>query len=153
MATRYYRALIVQDLDDGPDAGYGVVFPDFPGCTSAGETPMDAAQQGAEALGGHVALMLEDKVGLPAPSEIGAALPEWLEGSGCIVGEALVPVELPGKAVRANITVDEALLRKIDQAARAVGTTRSGFLAEAARAWLRGNAPETKAGGFSRKGL
>jgi metal-responsive CopG/Arc/MetJ family transcriptional regulator len=54
-----------------------------------------------------------------------------------VIGEVLVPVDLPGRAVRANITVDEALLRKIDQAAQASGSTRSGFLAEAARARLR----------------
>lgn len=137
MATHYYRALLVQDSDDGPDAGYGVVFPDFPGCVSAGDTPMDAAQRAAEALAGHVALMLDDKLELPAPSGIGAALPDWLDGSGRVAGEVLVPVELPGRAVRANITVDEALLHKIDRAAQAAGSTRSGFLAEAARAWLR----------------
>jgi metal-responsive CopG/Arc/MetJ family transcriptional regulator len=39
--------------------------------------------------------------------------------------------------VRANITVDEALLRQIDHTAQTAGSTRSGFLAEAARAWLR----------------
>jgi predicted RNase H-like HicB family nuclease len=137
MALHYYRALLVQDADDDPNAGYGVVFPDFPGCTSAGTMPLDAAQQAAEALGGHVALMLEDGQALPEPSEIGAALPDWLEGDGRVIGEVLVPVDLPGRAVRANITVDEALLRKIDQTAQTSGTTRSGFLAEAARAWLR----------------
>jgi predicted RNase H-like HicB family nuclease/predicted transcriptional regulator len=142
MALHYYRALLVQDADDGPDAGYGVVFPDFPGATSVGVTPLDAAQQAAEALSGHVALMLEDGQALPDPSEIGAALPDWLEGDGRVVGEVLVPVDLPGRTVRANITVDEALLRKIDQTAQASGTTRSGLLAEAARGWLRANRRE-----------
>lgn len=76
MALHYYRALLVQDTNDGPDAGYGVVFPDFPGCVSAGSTPLDAAQRAAEALSGHVAIMLDDGRALPDPSEIGAALPD-----------------------------------------------------------------------------
>jgi predicted RNase H-like HicB family nuclease len=142
VALHYYRALLVQNADDGPDAGYGVVFPDLPGCTSAGDTPMEAAQQAAEALSGHIALMLEEKQDLPEPSEIGAPLPDWLEGDGKAVGEVLVPVDLPGRIVRANITVDEALLRKIDNAANLSGTTRSGFLADVARAWFRYNQSE-----------
>ncbi len=134
----YYRALLVQDEADGPDAGYGVVFPDFPGCFSAGHTPMQAAQLAARALSSHVALMREDKQELPTPSELWSALPDWLEPGG-VRSEILVPVEPPSRAraVRANITVDELLLRRIDRAADAAGDTRSGFLAEAARAWFR----------------
>ncbi len=141
MVLHFYRALLVQDADEEPEAGYGVVFPDLPGCTSAGDTPLQAAQQAVEALSGHVTLLLEDRQPLPDSSEIGAPLPDWLEGFGKVVTEVLVPVDLPGRAVRANITVDEALLSKIDQAAQAAGMTRSGFLAEAARTWLRGHAP------------
>jgi predicted RNase H-like HicB family nuclease len=136
MALSYYRALLVQDSDDDSEAGYGVVFPDFPGCTSAGGTTLEAARQAAEALGGHIGLMVELKQILPPPSEIGSALPEWLECAGRVAGEVLVPVDLPGRTVRANITVDEALLSRIDHAAQAAGSTRSGFLAEAAREWL-----------------
>jgi hypothetical protein len=73
--------------------------------------------------------------------QIGAALPDWLDGAGVVAGEVLVPVDLPGRSVRKNITMDEGLLGKIDRAARASGSTRSGFLAEAARAWLRASNP------------
>lgn len=44
----------------------------------------------------------------------------------------LVPVSIPGKARRVNVTLDEALLEEID----AVTDNRSRFLAEAARAEL-----------------
>ena len=137
MALAYYRALLMQDEGDGPDAGYGVVFPDLPGCTSAGDTRMDAAKQAADALAGHVALLTDNGEALPEPSDVGAPLPEWLMDAGQVTAEVLVPVEMPGKAVRANITVDEGLLHRIDAAAQASGNTRSGFLAEAARAWFR----------------
>jgi predicted RNase H-like HicB family nuclease len=142
MALHYYRALLVQDADDDPNDGYGVVFPDLPGCASAGDTRLEAAQHAAEALSGHVALMLDGGDSLPVPSEIGAALPDWLDDAGVVAGEVLVPVDLPGRSVRANITMDEGLLGKIDRAARASGSTRSGFLAEAARAWLRAASPD-----------
>ena len=36
-------------------------------------------------------------------------------------------------SLRINITMEENLLRRIDDAATKQGTTRSGFLAEAAR--------------------
>jgi predicted RNase H-like HicB family nuclease len=137
MALAYYRALLVQDEGDGPGAEYGVIFPDLPGCTSSGVTRMDAARQAAEALAGHIDLLAEQGDALPQPSDVGSALPSWLDDVGVVVGEVLVPVEMPGRAVRANITVDEGLLRRIDTAARAAGNTRSGFLADAARAWFR----------------
>ena len=142
MALGYYRALLVQDEGDGVDDGYGVVFPDLPGCTSAGDTRMEAAKQAAEALEGHISLMLEGGEALPEPSDVGAPLPDWLDDLGRVAAEVLVPVELPGRAVRANITVDEALLHRIDSAAQASGSTRSGFLAEAARDWFRNHQRE-----------
>jgi predicted RNase H-like HicB family nuclease len=99
MPLRYYRALLIQDEDDSPDSGYGVVFPDLPGCTSAGDTRMEAAEQAAEALSGHVSLLLEEGEGLPAATDMGSALPTWLEGAGRVAGEVLVPVEVPRLAL------------------------------------------------------
>jgi hypothetical protein len=45
----------------------------------------------------------------------------------------LAHVELPGKTVRLNVTMDEGLVARIDRVAR----NRSAFLAEAARERLR----------------
>ncbi len=59
---RYYMALVHKD----PDSDFGVSFPDFLGCISAGSTLEEAAAMAAEALGGHIDLMAED--GLPIPS-------------------------------------------------------------------------------------
>ena len=53
-----------------------------------------------------------------------------------IVARVLVPVELPGRFVRTNITLDTALLARLDAGA-AAGMSRSGFIAEAVRARLR----------------
>jgi len=65
----YYPAIVDKD----PDSDYGVVFPDFPGCVSAGST-LDAAVMGAhEALAGHVALMVADGDDLPEPTPLEVA--------------------------------------------------------------------------------
>lgn len=48
----------------------------------------------------------------------------------------LIEVDLPGRAVRVNISVEESLLKRIDRAAEAAGESRSGFLAQAAKARL-----------------
>jgi predicted RNase H-like HicB family nuclease len=92
MAIRYYPALITGD----PDNGYGVVFPDFPGCTSAGDTVQAAASNAAEALALHIEGMLEGGEVIPAPSEPDAPLPDWLAGAGDTAIVVMVPVGVPG---------------------------------------------------------
>lgn len=69
-AMPHYIAIVHKD----PDSDFGVSFPDFPGCISAGSTLHEAVAMGAEALRGHVALMLEDGVAIPEPSTVEAAM-------------------------------------------------------------------------------
>lgn len=138
MVLRYYPALIVQDEGDGPDAGYGVVFPDLPGCTSSGDSVQEAATNAAEALAGHVDVTLDAGEDIPPPSSPDAPLPDWLQAAlGKIAAHVLVPVEMPGRSVRTNITLDEGLLARLDAAATAEGMSRSGFIAQAVRDRLR----------------
>lgn len=121
----YYPAVI----DKEADSDFGVAFPDFPGCVSAGKT-LDQAVLGAhEALAGHVALMVADGDPLPEPSPLEAVAGKR---DASTVAITLIPVVLPGKLQRVNITIDEALLDEID----AMADNRSRFLAEAARAEL-----------------
>ncbi len=137
MAMRYYPAFIVQDEGEAAE-GFGVVFPDLPGCVSAGETVSEAAEMAAEALALHVEGMTEDDLPLPPPSPPGV-MPDWLsEAPGRTITSVLVPVEVPGRSVRANITLDEALLGRLDAAAAAEGLSRSGYIAAAVRERLRG---------------
>ena len=125
MKKVYYPALVDKDAD----SDFRVSFPDFPGCVSAGETLEEAVLGAQEALAGHVALMLADGDALPAPSPLEEAA-AGKEAS--TVAVTLIPLILPGRARRVNVTLDEALLEEIDQ----VSNNRSGFLAEAARAEL-----------------
>ena len=132
MGVRYYPAVVEHGATN-----YGMTFPDFPGCVSVGDSIDQAIEGGHEALAAHIELMLEDGDPVPEPSPIDAPLPDWLEGVGEVALRTLVRVDLPGRAVRLSITMDEALAGAVDRAAAAQGFTRSGFLAEAARRMLR----------------
>lgn len=104
--------------------GFGVFFPDVPGCVSAARTEQEVFANAEEALSGHLMEMVLGGEHLPASSSEIAADPDVDEYC-----RLLVRVELPGKAVRLNITMDEGLVSAIDKVAR----NRSSFLAEAAR--------------------
>ena len=125
MKKIYYPALIDKDAE----SDFGVSFPDFPGCVSAGETLEESLLGAQEALSGHVALMIADGDALPKPTSLEEVAAEREPSTVAIT---LVPVVLPGRARRVNVTLDEALLEEIDQ----ISNNRSGFLAEAARAEL-----------------
>jgi predicted RNase H-like HicB family nuclease len=123
----HYVALIHKE----PRSDYGIMFPDFPGCVSAGSSIDEVIRQGTEALAGHVALMRRDGDAIPAPRTlegIRVAGEDWIEWEGSVaVAVPLLPA--PGRAVRINVTLDERLVAEID----AVTSNRSAFLANAAR--------------------
>src|SRR5690242_15631984 len=91
-----------------PDAtgGYGVSLPDFLGCTSAGDSIAEAADQAALALRLHVEGMMEDGDAIPEPrsaEELKKLMPDWFEDATI----ALVPLLPPrGGAERLNISLD-----------------------------------------------
>ncbi|MFP5501801.1 MAG: type II toxin-antitoxin system HicB family antitoxin [Candidatus Sericytochromatia bacterium] len=120
-----------------PGSCYGISFPDFPGCISAGDTLQEALLHGSEALGAHLRLMQQDGDPIPEPSELDVIMkePDFADGMPALITPSL---QHKGKAVRVNITLDEYLLEDIDAHVGRLGVTRSAFLAEAARAALRG---------------
>jgi len=117
MATRYYAAI----LEPAKKGGYGVYFPDLPGCTSGGDTLEDAARNAEEALAFHLEGMAE--AGEPIAEPTSARKPP----RGCVL--MLVPVEPPGRLERINVTLDKSLLAVLDRHAALLGKTRSGYLA------------------------
>ena len=69
------------------EGGFGISFPDFPGCVSVGVTRHDAIAQGATALAFHVEGMVEDGEPIPPPRSLAAiqkdpSLLEWRQGAG-----------------------------------------------------------------------
>ena len=116
------------------NGSYGISFPDFPGVISGGNSAEEAIRRGGDTLAFHIAGMIEDGDTLPrlrslAELRSDPALREDFEGS--VV--ALVPIELPGRTVRINISIDEILLERVDRAAKGTGESRSGYLARAAK--------------------
>lgn len=126
-----------------PGTSYGVMFPDFPGCISAGATFDEALANATEALSAHVELMRADDDTIPEPRDLetihnenkklkGKTAFYWIDFKNAYT--TLIPLLSPsGKPVRLNISLDEGLVKTIDHVAEIRGMTRSGFLADAAR--------------------
>lgn len=61
------------------DGSFGIVFRDFPGCVSAGDTLEEVLRMGAEALSGHVAAMRDGGDPIPEPTDHDLAMVvDWL---------------------------------------------------------------------------
>jgi predicted RNase H-like HicB family nuclease len=119
-----YIALIHKD--DNSD--YGVSFPDFPGCVSAGTTLEQAKIMAQEALINHIAILKEMNEQIPAPSSLEEIM-------SCFENRSAIAflVEVPSHhTVRINITIPEDVLNIIDRRARRLNLSRSAFITEAA---------------------
>ncbi len=101
-------------------AGYGVSFPDFPGCVSVWDTVDDAIRHGSEVLAFHVEGLAEDGEAIPEPRTIEAIkadpeLADWCRGADLV----LIPLLLDrGTSRRVNISLDRGLLEAIDDEAK-----------------------------------
>jgi predicted RNase H-like HicB family nuclease len=110
---------------------YGVSFPDFPGCVTAGSTLEEAKQMAAEALSFHIAGMREDGQEIPEPS----SLDELRDDPAMRAAVAfLVQASELEKTVRINITARESQIAEIDRLARAAKLSRSAFMVQKALA-------------------
>jgi predicted RNase H-like HicB family nuclease len=111
------------------NSDYGVSFPDFPGCITAGKTLDEASRMAAEALAFHIQGMIEDGEAIPEPSKVDDIAADAAK-RGAIA--FLVNVDPPDATVRVNITARESQMAKIDALAEAAGLTRSGYMVRAA---------------------
>lgn len=111
---------------------FGVSFPDFPGCITAGKNIDEAKDMAQEALSLHIHGMLEDGDQLPAPSRLEEIMtdPDYTNAIAYLV--VSVPDAKP-RTVRVNVTVPEMTLKQIDAAAKKQGMSRSSFLVHAAQ--------------------
>jgi predicted RNase H-like HicB family nuclease len=111
------------------DSDYGVSFPDFPGCITAGKTLDEASRMAVEALTLHIQGMIEDGEAVPEPSKVDDIAADAAKLHAIAF---LVRVEAPDATVRVNITARESQIEKIDALAEAAGLTRSGYMVRAA---------------------
>ena len=89
MAT--YIALLRKD----PDSDFGVDFPDFPGCITAGSTLEETRAMAAEALELHIEGMLEENLPIPEPSRLDVVMNDP-ENAEAIPFPVSVPDQLSG---------------------------------------------------------
>jgi len=138
MATKWYRAIAYQSPGDGGEDGWDVIFPDLPGCVSQGDTALDAMKNAKEALALHVEGLIAESIALPPESELSAPDEGWAaEIPKQHPVSALLETAIPGKNIRVDVTMDRALVERLDTAASREGTTRSGYLAQAVREKLQ----------------
>ena len=111
---------------------FGVSFPDFPGCITAGKNIDEAKDMAQEALTLHIQGILEDGDQLPVPSRLEDIMsdPDYANAIAYLV--VSVPDAKP-RMVRVNVTVPEMTLKQIDAAAKKHGMSRSSFLVHAAQ--------------------
>ncbi|MBK1696392.1 type II toxin-antitoxin system HicB family antitoxin [Rhodovibrio salinarum] len=128
----YYVAALHKD----EDSDYGISFPDFPGCVSAGATVDEAVEMGQEALALFCTEMLEaGTMPEPTPPEQVAQDPDFADATLILVKGPTRPLHVK----RVNVTLPEDLLGRIDDRAQREGYTRSGWLAHVTRRALSGD--------------
>lgn len=116
-------------LHKNRNSDFGVSFPDFPGCVTAGKTLDEAHRMAADALTLHLAGMVEDGDSVPQPSTLDA-LADDPAREGAVA--FLVHVEETEKTVRINITARENQIERINRLAKKAGMTRSAYLVQSA---------------------
>ncbi len=122
----YYIAYLHKDHD----SDFGVSFPDFPGCITAGRTLEEAHQMAAEALALHFAGMSEDNEAIPEPSSLDTLASDSAR-KGAVAFLVHVKTETD-KTVRINITAREKQVEQIDRLASEAGLTRSAYMVQSA---------------------
>ncbi|HBC92383.1 MAG TPA: HicB family protein [Pelotomaculum sp.] len=98
--------------------GYGVYFPDLPGCVSFGATFEEAQREAADALGLHIYGMEKDGEPVPEPSKVPEIDPDTAPGylvSPVVIFPDMVKNELDNKRVKTNITLPAWLKEAAEQ--------------------------------------
>ena len=114
---------------------FSVVFPDLPGCVSAGKDFEDAVQMAHEALSGHIECMKDAGLNIPEPrnlEQIKRNWPDWKDWKKSEYTIALIALIPSHETRKYTISMDSSLMARID----AVTKNRSAFLAKAAEEFL-----------------
>ena len=128
MTVKY--AAVMEPTDAG---GFGVWFPDFPGCVSHGDDLVNAARAARRALARHLEGMVADGDLIPRATPAEAIELPHDALSYVFLVETDAPIAKTPH-IRLNVTLPEALVRRIDAVA---GGNRSGWLALAANEQLK----------------
>lgn len=118
------------------NSDFGVCFPDFPGCITAGKTLDDAMEMAREALRGHIEVMHEYGDALPQKS---LSLEQAQKHPFAKNANMFIAVDapLPAKPVRVNVMMDSNILQRIER----ITKNRSAFINQAALNALQSQQP------------
>ena len=121
-------------LRKDPDSDFGVDFPDFPGCITAGSTLEEARVMAVEALTGHIEAREEVGEPVPVPSDVEAIMADP-ENAEAIPFPVEVPDRLTGVG-QIGLSLPLADLEKLDALVEKQGSSRRALVAEAIRRML-----------------
>lgn len=126
-------------LDGDRDNGYGIVFPDLPGCTAMGDSIDEARRNATEAVADWADVTEANGGTIPKPralEELRADREaiEALRQGGSVV--AIPLVRDSGRKTVANLSLDTGLLAAIDATAKARKISRSSLVELLARRGL-----------------
>jgi len=133
MVKRYIALIELEKKSE--DAVLGVVFPDFPGCISCGDTYEKAFRNAHEALALHLYGLREDSLPIPEPRTLEEIEQEWddfTDWKGTRYAVAYINVLPASQTKTYTISMDATLMAEID----AMTKNRSAFLAAAARQYI-----------------
>src|ERR1019366_4947173 len=117
---------------------FGVSFPDFPGCVTAGKPLYEAPRMAVEALNLHIKGMMGDGEASPEASALDALANDTaMKGAVAF----LVNVDVAEKAGRFNITARKSQMEEIDRRAKKEGMTRSAYMVASALTRAKQNRP------------
>ena len=101
--TRYVALL------DGVEGAYGIVFPDLPGCTAAGETIADAVTDAIEAVREWILDAREDGEAVPEPRDMAALKANGRVAEALRDGAAFIVIPVlinSGRPAKANLSLE-----------------------------------------------
>ena len=108
---------------------YGVSFPDFPGCITAGKTLEEARRNAVEALALHIEGLLEDGEEIPEASCLDNLSRDPVLKDAVAF---LVDINVSDKVERFNITARKSQMEEIDRLAKQQRMTRSSYMVASA---------------------
>jgi len=118
-------------IEEGSEAtAFGVVFPDLPGCYSAGDTLDEALERAKEAAAAWVDAALDAGTAVPPPTKLEDVrrLPGY---KGWTIGVVeLDPSLFDDTIERVNITLPRRVLRRLDDLAASRHQSRGALIAD-----------------------
>ena len=128
MTTRHYLG-IAEHLPEN----WSISFPVFPGTVTTGRDFAELMTNARDALASVVAAMEEDGEPIPESFDASPDAPTYNPADYHDPRIVLLSVEVGGRSVRINVTMDEALVARLDSLADRAHASRSALLARGAR--------------------